>query len=234
MLIYFITFEETKEYNLDIANIMQLLDYFRNFELETYKLLTENEYIYLVGKRDSNEKFHHLSDRVIQSDLSNYDILVISEKVEGATGIEEAIAAAATAVAGATGLSVQMSTLLITSLLGSLVSTALNFIMQALSPTKDNIGDPSQKNFLFDGIQNIDSQGGSIPLIFGETAAGGVTIGKKLDTHDIHVGTTKLEDNVHHLTEITGFAYENNVLVGKIKGKTTTIPILESTWYRLA
>jgi len=72
------------------------------------------------------------------------------------------------------------------------VSLALGGVASMLSPTPqlsagtDSVNDP-RKSYSFSGIQNVSRQGVPVPIIYGETVVGSVTISAGINTEEVAV-----------------------------------------------
>ena len=100
--------------------------------------------------------------------------------------IAGAVAAAITAAVGATAAIIIGYVVAAVVVIG--VSMLLNMVLSPSSKTRNSDSIDAaivQKNLLFNGIQNITYQGGSVPLLFGTTLCGGVVISKRLSTSTI-------------------------------------------------
>jgi predicted phage tail protein len=72
------------------------------------------------------------------------------------------------------------------------VSLALTGVAQLLTPTptqpnqtgQDSFNDP-RKSYSFSGIQNVSRQGVPVPIVYGETVVGSVTISAGINTEEV-------------------------------------------------
>jgi predicted phage tail protein len=72
-------------------------------------------------------------------------------------------------------------------------SLALSGVAQLLTPTprqtqtgQDSFNDP-RKSYSFSGIQNVSRQGVPVPIVYGETVVGSVTISAGINTEEVPV-----------------------------------------------
>jgi len=104
-----------------------------------------------------------------------------------------AIATLATAGGGAifgAAFAKNIGLLAVTQAVG--VSLALGGVAQLLTPTpqqpnqtgQDSFNDP-RKSYSFSGIQNVSRQGVPVPIVYGETVVGSVTISAGINTEEV-------------------------------------------------
>jgi len=174
MRILFFTKNEKEVFECDIGSVLQLLDYCKANKRELYDKLIKNEYSYTVYK-EGEEQAYPLYKEAVTSDISKFDILVVSEKMEG--GIS-AIAVALIAYGVSTIAAYVIAVVIVIAIV-----VALGYIVQALTPNKKLTGeqDPSESNRIFNGVPNITEQGGSVPVVIGNCLFGGVRIGLKFE-----------------------------------------------------
>ena len=178
MKVLFLTKDEKDRisFEADISNLLQLLDYCKANKPELYNKLLKEGLSYTVYK-EGDEQAYPIRKEMIASDISGYDILVVSEKLAGADITEIVVALAA--YIGTTAAVIVVYAVII----GIIV--ALGYIIQALMPNKklgkDGNEDPSESSRIFNGVPNITEQGGSVPVVMGNCLFGGVRIGLKFE-----------------------------------------------------
>jgi predicted phage tail protein len=199
MLVCICTSDLQESRTINISNLLQLINYLENNEPELWDKIKDKKLAYAVVDSTERYKEQVLRPEIFSSDLSNYDILVIAEKVEGEAlfaGMAAAVSAAAfTAAGGVAAGSIAVTAAMIGTAVGYVaaavimigISMAIGAIVQMLSPTNTINSDPSspgqaQKNYTFNGIPNIREQGGAVPMIFGECLFGGVLVSADLYT----------------------------------------------------
>lgn len=180
MLVKFYGALDYPEIELKVSNVLQLLAGVRHIygdELE--KILLQQQHYYLLARADDTESVIALHPQMIATDFNEYDTLFIIPYISGDTGIETGIAIAG--AIGITGVGASVAFAIALSIATAIaLSAALSFIMQLLSPTLSFDSDPAQAqkldSSLFNGAPNIREQGGSVPIVVGNTHAGGVLI----------------------------------------------------------
>lgn len=187
MKVLFFTKDEKDRvsFEADVSNLLQLLDYCKANKPELYNKLLKEGLSYTVYK-EGDEQAYPIRKEMIASDISEYGILVVSEKMEGGVS---AIAgyviaalgyAAATAPVWVTAVAYAAAIIIVVGL-----TIALGYIIQALMPNKklgrDGNEDPSESSRIFNGVPNITEQGGSVPVVIGNCLFGGVRIGLKFE-----------------------------------------------------
>ena len=199
MLVCICTSDLQESRTINISNLLQLINYLENNEPELWDKIKDKKLAYAVVDSTERYKEQVLRPEIFSSDLSNYDILVIAEKVEGEAlfaGMAAAVSAAAfTAAGGVAAGSIAVTAAMIGTAVGYVaaavimigISMAIGAIVQMLSPTNTINSDPSspgqaQKNYTFNGIPNIREQGGEVHMIFGECLFGGVLVSADLYT----------------------------------------------------
>jgi hypothetical protein len=220
------TVEVEDSFTADINSLCQLQDYMVWNKEELWNGIKDRELVYIVSDGDDGSKAVSLVPELVSSSLEGYDMLVIAEKIEGdafftltALAIVASVGLAGTTIAGVATAVILANVL--TAVLMLAVSFAIGQLVQALSPTNSMNGDPSQqqKNYMFNGLQNITEQGGNVPIIVGECLFGGVRIGANISTDNIKVGAELTLDKA--IKEVT------------IADLTNPAVCLESTWYRI-
>lgn len=186
MLVCIYTSELQESRTINISNLLQLVNYLENNESELWDKIKDKKLVYAVV--DSTEKYQEqvLRPEIFSSDLSNYDTLLIAEKMEGEAFFTAAAIAATMGIA-AQGFAAAAIAFTLNTVVAIAISMAIGAIVQMLSPTNTINSDPSspgqaQKNYTFNGIPNIREQGGAVPMIFGECLFGGVLISADLYT----------------------------------------------------
>jgi predicted phage tail protein len=179
--------DDYREMDLSVSNVMQMLSGLRHvFGDELADTLLQNKYYYLLTKQNDPENVIALHPQMIMSEFGDYDTVLIIPAIAGETGIETGIAIA-TAL-GATGAAATAIGIAIAIAINIAISVALSFIMQLLSPTLSFDSDPSQAqkldSSLFNGAPNIREQGGSVPIVVGNTHAGGVLISAGISSEE--------------------------------------------------
>jgi predicted phage tail protein len=225
MVVVIVTAGYETSFECEVANLRQLTDFLQNNKKEVWEKVKDKQLTYTVCDKVGNGL--PLYPGMQKSDITSYELLVIAEKLEGQALFSSIAAAVAAAVSAAVGGSAVVGTVAGITITAGVIGTtvaaiavvglafALGAIMQALSPTAEVSGDSSQKNYMFNGIPNVQEQGGSVPLFFGEGYFGGVVIGLVLDTLDMSVsGTLSIDDDIETIAAAT------------IKDAT------QSTWYR--
>ena len=215
MLIGIKTHEIEEVLDADIANLCQLKDYLSNTNPTIWNAIKDNKLVYGVGCKDSRLKEQILYPTMLKTDISEYDFLLIVEKLEGEalfTSLALIVAAGITGAGIAAG-----STLVLAAYIATFLTTitvigviyGIGQLIQMLMPNQKMPNDPSsgQKNLMFNGIPNIKEQGGSIPLIFGECLFGGVQVGVRLATVDYTVGKDVVFDELPKYTTVNDIAY---------------------------
>lgn len=225
MIIVIETCTLKKSFNLEINNIPHLVNYLEEFDPEVWKRIKNLSLVF--GLIDSTEKLKPVSlyPEAINSSLDGYDILIIGEKVEGDfafTALAAAITASIATSLSALSLSIGLGVAGLAGVAGAIgtigaglifagIAYALGQVLQMISPHQSMSGDPSsqQKSLVFNGIPNVDEQGGAVPLIIGNCLFGGVKIGQIVHTYDIEVDAEPEPD--HSVTQITESNIKNAV-----------------------
>jgi len=150
-----------------------------------YIRLVGEELSYTVYKEGTEQAFP-LRKEMILSDISEYNILVISKKLYGEalfSSIAAAVTAALTVVPYAVTTSAIIAGYAVAAIVVIGLVVALGYLMQALSPNKkiDNNTDASEASRIFNGVPNIIEQGGGVPVVVGNCLFGGVRIGLKFE-----------------------------------------------------
>ena len=186
MQLMFLTKDKIESFKCDVANLSQLLNYCKCNKPELYVKLIKNEYSYTVYKEGATKAFP-IRQEAVTTDLSNFDILVISEKLYG-EAIISAIAGVIAGLMGAASLAaasaaVAFAAYAIAVIIVIGIVIGLGYLVQALTPNKKLTGeqDPSEASRLFNGVPNITEQGGSVPIVVGNCLFGGVRIGLKFE-----------------------------------------------------
>ena len=176
MKIIFYTPEYEESFEANIPNLVQLYDYLRVNKPKIFKEVSTKELCYSLY--DANkEKAFSILPTMLDFDLTEYKVLVVCQKLEGAaifSGIVSAMLAAGASMTAA----VSVATVVTVGLV-----IGLGMLVRALSPQNklDNNQDPSLLSKLFNGVPNITEQGGSVPVVFGNCLFGGVRIGLRLE-----------------------------------------------------
>jgi predicted phage tail protein len=206
-------------FECEVDNLLQLIDYLKNNKEIYWNEIKDKKLSYTLAMESGEAQA--LYPNMLSSTISNYDILVISEKLVGhygltaivtglliGIGVGETIAGVAAVVIVAVGYAV--------------LSWAVGQVIQALSPTNSIAGDSSQsqKRYIFNGIPNIKEQGGSIPLFFGEGLFGGLVIGLVIKTIDININDDITVD-------------QNIKSIALVDMKNPSV-VTESSWYRIS
>jgi predicted phage tail protein len=92
------------------------------------------------------------------------------------------------AVASTTGMTLATTLMIMNTIALLAISTGLNMLMSALSPTPEFSQDPAaaqNKSNLFNGAPIVRNQGGSVPLIFGNPYCGAVLISSGAFTEEV-------------------------------------------------
>lgn len=182
--------EDRVSFEAEVCNLLQLLDYCKANRPELYSKLVKEGLSYTVYKEGAKQAYP-IRKEMISSDISDYDILVISEKLYGEAIFTALVAGLTTAIASAAGGLViggvvtagAIATALAVVIVVGLV-IALGYIIQALMPNKklsNGDQDPSESSRIFNGVPNITEQGGSVPVVIGNCLFGGVRIGLKFE-----------------------------------------------------
>ena len=196
--------ENFEEFNLVVDNMKDVLSGLKMIKGEEFtNNIISNTYSYVVISNNPNIGSIYLNENTFLFTLSDYDLLIIAPEIEGQAPImpfimaamaaaeSAAVAAGAAIEAGVVaagseiGLSAGASMFIAKTLVLIGASIALNGIMQALSPTTSFSTDPSlaqKKSNLFNGAPMITEQGGSVPLWYGKSYAGGVLISSGVST----------------------------------------------------
>lgn len=170
--------EDRVSFETDVSNLLQLLDYCKANKPELYSKLVKEELSYTVYKEGAKQAYP-IRKEIINSDISRYDFLIISERLYG----EAIISLIATSLITA-GLST-IAAYAVAVVITIAIVIALGYIIQALMPNKklgnDGNQDPSEASRIFNGVPNITEQGGSVPVVIGNCLFGGVRIGLKFE-----------------------------------------------------
>lgn len=232
MLVIVYTSEFTETFDVNISNLLQLKDYLINNDLELWNKLQSKKVIFAVADSSNAYKEQIILPTMAKTCLSNFDILLISEKVEGEfIASLTAFLAINLVLAGMGGTLAVATATLLTAIITIGIVYGIGQLIQMLMPTQKLDRDPSvnQKNLVFNGIPNTKEQGGSVPLIFGECYFGGVQIGVKLSTVDYIVGRDIVYDELPRYTSVNGTRMEktgtNYVNTGN--------PYIQATWARV-
>jgi predicted phage tail protein len=176
---------------LSVSNIPQVLAGLRhNYGAELADILIQNNHYYVLGKSNNSEDYLAIHPQMIASDFGDYDLLFIVPDIGGDTGIEEAALLAAY-TAGASVAAATAISYIVGAIVAVAISVALSYIAQLLSPTLKFDSDPSSaqgrklESSLYNGAPNIREQGGSVPIIVGQTNAGGVLISAGISTEQL-------------------------------------------------
>lgn len=195
----FIAFGETKEtFETNINGLGQLKDYLTSQRKDLLEILDNNKLVYALADTSGKKKPVAISSRIAGTDFKGYDLLVISEKVQGQAFVSATAAglvlgaASAAAAAGAATSTIILATV-INAVIYAALAYALGQLIQLLTPhTKvSQASDPAQvqRNLIFNGIQNVKEQGGSVPMVFGTCLCGGVVISTKITTTSLYADT---------------------------------------------
>lgn len=179
-------------FELEARNIAQVVSFMKINYVKEYKLLQRNEYSYTIADMTGKLKAKTMPKGSGLVNITEYDLLVISKRLEGAfvmtaIGVVAAgIAAAAGSVVVATVAGVVITAgVLATAIVTVVVIGILVALMFLLTPNMalgDSDLSSAQKDLSFNGIRNVNEQGGSVPYIFGNCLCGGVIIASKLVT----------------------------------------------------
>ena len=170
------------------------------------QVLANNNIMSLLhrDKKYSFTAFYHghgeKEDRAIRVPIPkgalDCDMIFITEQSPEIHGeaVFSAIAGAVAAAVAAAGASAAVAAVVgavVAAVVVIGISLLLGQVMQMLSPSKkaknaDSIDSAiTQKNMLFNGVQNIVEQGGCVPYIFGECLVGGVVISKRISVSEL-------------------------------------------------
>ena len=180
---------EFEEFSLEVTNIKEVFSGLKMLKDEDFtNNIINNQYLYLL-QESSESKPLLLTEEAFTSELNGIEILHIVPAIEGKDpfSIGLAIGWALTDIGLASaGAFVLGNAAIIGSIAMVGLSMALNGIMQLLSPTTSFANDPAasqqKQSSLFNGAPVIREQGGSVPLWYGESYAGGVLISSSLST----------------------------------------------------
>lgn len=154
---------------ISICNIPQLVNYLEENRIDLYNYLMNNDckWILIDSTGVLGEVF--LSPEVINSDIDNYDTLLIGKDLIG---------------------NALMTSTVVMYAIVMVLSIALSFTLRTLmAPDSTFTGDGAvqRKKLLLNGLPVITEQGGPVPIIFGECFFGAVKVGQNVDTMDIEV-----------------------------------------------
>ena len=168
--------------DLAVSNIPQVLAGVRHaYGDDVSKMLVENKHYYVLCKTGYVDPIA-LHPQMVSTDFHGYDELLIVPDIGG--DITAAAILAVLPAVGAVGAAV------IATVINIAISIALSFIVQLLSPTLSFDSDPAQAqanrldSSLFNGAPNIREQGGSVPIVVGNTHAGGVLISAGISSEE--------------------------------------------------
>lgn len=166
-------------FDANIPNLVQLYDFLRVNKPAIYKMVSLRNYSYTVYKKDCDRAYPILPE-MVQSDLSEFDCLVIMMPVQGEIGITTIASAIISAAAiTSTWAVVAVYAVVTIAVIGAVY--ALGMLIRSLTPNQKITGkDPTEVSKLFNGVPNITEQGGSVPIVYGNCLFGGVRIGLKL------------------------------------------------------
>jgi len=153
--------EQCEDVELNVSNIQQAMAALKMiYGADITDQIMHNPYYYLVSTNEEPEKVIPMSEGLITMSFDDFDILRITPDIEG-DWVQIVIAIVAIVLAAAV-------------------------ILLAPSPEFDS--DPSEAqrkdSSLFKGPPNINEQGGSVPLNYGKSLAGGVSISAGLYAED--------------------------------------------------
>lgn len=170
--------------NLQATNIQQALAGLKQVHGQkvTDHLLKNKFFYFLASKKQPNELIP-ITDGLLTMPFSEFDLLIIVPEMNGDAVFVVAILGVA--IFTTTSLAVAV---IVAAVINIAIALALGFLMQMLAPTPEFDSDPSEaqrkESSLFNGAPNIREQGGSVPLNYGESHAGGVLISAGLYSED--------------------------------------------------
>jgi predicted phage tail protein len=153
--------------------------------------MAEHHYKVSVGRFELEAGEH---PEQLHYPVAGLEAIRIVPVVQGAGDIGRILAGVALVAAAifipGLGLGLAGATVTQIGLLGG--ALILGGIAQMLSPTPqlsagtDSVNDP-RKSYSFSGIQNVSRQGVPVPIIYGETVVGSVTISAGINTEEVAV-----------------------------------------------
>ena len=179
---------EFDEFRLVVDGIQDILSGIKMIKGQEYtdSIINENYKYILISKNTEIEPVALTEDTLLSS-FNEFDLIVILPEIIGADP------ATITAIYVGLGLVAEGTTLstgviLATQLVIAIaVSMAVAGIMSLISPTTSFSSDPAQaqkQSSLFNGAPIITEQGGSVPLWYGESYAGGVLVSSGVSTSE--------------------------------------------------
>lgn len=135
-----------------------------------------------------------IREEISLQNFNKFDSLLIIEDIQGsgaAIVMATENAALMTAATATTAASLTTLGMFVAATINIAISIALQYIIQALSPTPEFANDPAatqgakQTSNLYNGAPLIREQGGVYPLVFGRTFCGGVLISSGIYTSDV-------------------------------------------------
>jgi len=174
---------EQKFYSLN--HIMEFLEFAHP---KVFKMFNKAEYTILLQKEETSEPFAWKLGTNYEN--FNFEYVYFVEKVEGKLITTASIASFLVGLglsAGTAAIAAQVIVLVAQQLLMAAIMYGIGQIMQALSPTQSSDSMSGNKNFNFNQIPNINTQGSYIPYNFGDYLCGGVVVGRRMDTYSMIV-----------------------------------------------
>lgn len=171
------------EFKFQVTDIREVLSGIKMVKGQDYtnKLINEN-YKYILIPKDTSIDPISLNQDTVLTSFNDFDTIVILPDVSGADPVSIVAIWAAVGVTTTTTSTLVFVTQMV---IMTAASMAINGIMSLLSPTTSFSSDPSQaqkQSNLFNGAPMITEQGGSVPLWYGESYAGGVLVSSGVST----------------------------------------------------
>ena len=181
--------ENPEVFELFASNIKEVVSLLRLQKGDTFAdELLNNNYKFVLADSTREDSFVALVPEVVFSTFEGFDVLFIAPDISGEEPISTAWLAAAMAVASTTGMTLATTLMIMNTIALLAISTGLNMLMSALSPTPEFSQDPAaaqNKSNLFNGAPIVRNQGGSVPLIFGNPYCGAVLISSGAFTEEV-------------------------------------------------
>jgi len=157
--------EQCADVELDVCNIQQVMAALKMiYGKDVADQLMHNPYYYLLSTNEEPEQLFPLSEGMITMSFDKFDNLFITPSIEGNI------------------LPIVWFAIYVVAAVVVAVAVAL------LAPSPEFDSDPSEAqrkdSSLFKGPPNINEQGGSVPLNYGKSLAGGVIISAGLYAED--------------------------------------------------
>jgi predicted phage tail protein len=181
---------QVETHQTELKSIKELLNYWKfTYGAEYISDFITGKFKYILTNMNDMENSISLREETLFTELPDYDTLLIIREMSGevpvgAVGSIFFDSAAAFATTATTMETIGVYAL--TAVINMSLAAGVQMLMNSLAPTPAFTGDPVKgqalQSNLFNGARIIQEQGGSVPLLYGDTFAGGTLISSSVTT----------------------------------------------------